>query len=126
MACRVEDTGIGIANEDQDQLFKIFGKLQNLSEVSTSGIGLGLHICKELCDSLGGTIQLVHSQKGQGSTFIFHIPTQGPSVEGEDNIDERRKRRLVISHELFKEEADEEFKAAPVPQFIVQPNIHPG
>ena len=93
MACRVEDSGIGIAKEDQDQLFKIFGKLQNLSEVSTSGIGLGLHICKQLCDSLGGDIQLVHSQKGQGSTFIFHIPTQGPSVEGEDNIDEKRKRK---------------------------------
>lgn len=41
----VEDTGLGISQEDQSNLFKLFGKLESSKDVNTNGIGLGLYIC---------------------------------------------------------------------------------
>ncbi len=43
---KVKDSGVGISESDQSRLFKIFGKLGHTRETFTSGIGLGLHICK--------------------------------------------------------------------------------
>jgi len=40
----VIDTGIGIKEEDQDKLFKLFGFLDSSKELNTKGVGLGLHI----------------------------------------------------------------------------------
>lgn len=40
----VTDTGIGIAKDDHDKLFKLFGFLDNSKELNTKGVGLGLHI----------------------------------------------------------------------------------
>ena len=44
----VRDTGIGIKNEDKGKLFKMFGKLEDTAVINTSGIGLGLSICKQI------------------------------------------------------------------------------
>jgi signal transduction histidine kinase len=45
----VEDTGIGIKEEDQKQLFKFFGKVgDNNEEINPEGIGLGLTICDKI------------------------------------------------------------------------------
>jgi signal transduction histidine kinase len=41
----VLDTGIGIKDKDQKQLFKMFGTLKNTQQMNTNGIGLGLFIC---------------------------------------------------------------------------------
>ena len=48
---RVTDTGIGITEEDQQKLFRMFGKLSSSASINTSGIGLGLFICKRLCET---------------------------------------------------------------------------
>ena len=40
----VIDSGIGIKEEDQDKLFKLFGFLDSSKELNTKGVGLGLHI----------------------------------------------------------------------------------
>lgn len=45
---KVEDTGMGIKEEDQTKLFSLFGKLKQSESVNTSGVGLGLTICKNL------------------------------------------------------------------------------
>jgi signal transduction histidine kinase len=42
----VEDTGIGIKEEDMSLLFVLFGKLKRNQELNNQGIGLGLNICK--------------------------------------------------------------------------------
>jgi signal transduction histidine kinase len=42
----VKDTGIGIKNEEKRKLFTLFGKLETTAKINTSGIGLGLNICK--------------------------------------------------------------------------------
>jgi signal transduction histidine kinase len=54
----VKDTGIGIRQEERGKLFKLFGKLEATARINTSGIGLGLNICRQIIEGLGGTIQL--------------------------------------------------------------------
>jgi PAS domain S-box-containing protein len=67
----VRDYGIGIALEDQKKLFEPFARLK---ENMAGGIGLGLVVCKRLVEAHGGRIW-VESQPGQGSTFLFTIPS---------------------------------------------------
>jgi len=74
----VRDRGIGIAAEDQPSLFEPFGRL-NQSE--SSGVGLGLVVCKRLIEAHGGRIW-VKSARGKGSTFFFTIPTNGKTRRG--------------------------------------------
>jgi two-component system sensor histidine kinase EvgS len=45
----VQDTGIGINEEDQKKLFKLFGTIKNDQNLNKKGIGLGLNICKMIC-----------------------------------------------------------------------------
>lgn len=44
----MKDTGLGIKEEDKPKLFKLFGKLEDTAHINTSGIGLGLNICKKI------------------------------------------------------------------------------
>jgi signal transduction histidine kinase len=74
----VQDTGIGLAPEDQAQLFTPFFRAQNDATQGVGGTGLGLAITRALVELHGGTI-MVTSVPGQGSTFSFTLPTpQGP------------------------------------------------
>ena len=68
----VNDSGIGIKEEDQDKLFKLFGSLKSSKELNPEGIGLGLHISKLIVQSFGGHISC-KSKYGVGSTFVFTI-----------------------------------------------------
>ena len=52
---QVIDTGIGITQEESENLFKLFGTIRNKS-MNKSGTGLGLVICKMLAEKMGGTI----------------------------------------------------------------------
>jgi len=66
----VKDTGIGISQENQSKLFKIFGKLKSSSAFNQQGVGLGLTICKRICESMKGWVR-VKSELNTGSTFTF-------------------------------------------------------
>ena len=70
----VRDTGIGIKNEDKGKLFKMFGKLEDTAVINTTGIGLGLSICKQIVQVFNGTIQL--DETDVGSSFSFTIMCQ--------------------------------------------------
>jgi signal transduction histidine kinase len=70
---RVTDTGIGIAQEDMDKLFRPFSQIDTGLTRQYEGTGLGLSISKRLVELMGGTIQ-VKSEKGRGSTFSFTLP----------------------------------------------------
>jgi signal transduction histidine kinase len=79
----VKDTGDGIAAEDKPKLFKLFGKLKQKKGVNSRGIGLGLNICKQICELFEGNID-VDSVKGEGSKFYFSFKvTQEPVVNEE-------------------------------------------
>jgi len=73
----VEDTGVGIAEDQSDRLFEPFEQAGN-AEQRVGGTGLGLAISRQLVRMMGGEIQL-ESRFGEGSRFWFDIsvPTQG-------------------------------------------------
>lgn len=71
----VTDTGIGISNDDIKKLFRIDSKMQSrMGTANESGSGLGLILCKEFVDKLGGTISVL-SKINEGTKFILTFPT---------------------------------------------------
>lgn len=66
----VEDTGIGIREEQQPLLFRPFSQIDHKDTRNFEGTGLGLSICKELASLLNGEIG-VQSESGKGSLFWF-------------------------------------------------------
>lgn len=69
---RITDTGIGIDAEVIGRLFKPFVQADGSMSRKYGGTGLGLTICKQLCEMMGGSIT-VTSQQGHGSVFAFSI-----------------------------------------------------
>lgn len=70
----VEDTGIGIADQDQPKLFLPFSQLtQSYYDKQTEGTGLGLALSKHLVELHGGTLML-RSESGKGSRFTVLLP----------------------------------------------------
>lgn len=69
----VLDTGIGIAREDQDQLFRIDAHYSRPGTANETGTSLGLILCKEFIEKHGGRIW-VESELNKGSEFKFTIP----------------------------------------------------
>ncbi len=69
----VSDSGHGIPPADQKQLFEAFYQARSSQGGSIQGTGLGLTICKQIVDLMGGDIGL-KSEPGAGSTFWFSVP----------------------------------------------------
>lgn len=72
----VRDKGVGIAESDQDQLFKKFSRIQNPLSAKEGGSGLGLYLAERLAEAHGGSIG-VTTEQGKGSRFTLVLPKQG-------------------------------------------------
>lgn len=72
---RVEDTGIGISEEEQGKLFRPFEQLESALTKKYAGTGLGLNLSRKFVELHGGRIW-VESEKGKGCKFIFTIPAR--------------------------------------------------
>ena len=85
LACiDVVDTGRGLTDAQQQQLFQPFNRLGAERDV-TDGTGLGLVISRQLVQLMHGSLS-VHSVPGQGSCFRVHLPLQLPPVPAADAL----------------------------------------
>ncbi len=73
---RIQDSGIGILENQKEKLFSKFFRGTNAEKISAEGSGLGLFITKNIIDAHGGNIWF-ESKKGVGSTFYFTLPAKG-------------------------------------------------
>lgn len=73
----VEDTGIGMTQQEMEKLFQDFVRIRNEKTKNISGSGLGLSIVKKLIESYNGTIE-VSSIPDKGSKFVVTIPNEKP------------------------------------------------
>lgn len=76
----VQDTGCGIPEEALPYLFERFYRVDKARSRYLGGTGLGLAICKEAVEHYGGTIGVLESKEGLGSTFFFTLPVD-PSIQ---------------------------------------------
>jgi len=78
----VRDTGLGIDEQEHQNIFDRFKRVDSDVSIKVGGLGLGLAISKAYVELLGGTISL-ESKVGEGSTFYFSIPLKYAKI---DNI----------------------------------------
>ncbi|MHC9543581.1 MAG: PAS domain S-box protein [Vulcanimicrobiota bacterium] len=101
----VSDTGCGIAEYMKEKIFEPFSRVENTYTKQYDGTGLGLTICRELTEMLGGTIW-VESEYGKGSTFHFtarfEIPEQtdaAPQEEPTPFIKDSSSLRILVAED---------------------------
>jgi PAS domain S-box-containing protein len=88
----VRDEGLGVAPEDQERIFEKFYRADPQMVRGVGGTGLGLYICKELIDRMGGRIW-VEPNGDRGSNFVFDLPTAEVMAHGEP-----RRARLQLGN----------------------------
>lgn len=89
----VQDTGIGIREEDKEKLFESFTRVEEKRNRNIEGTGLGLNLTKRLVDMMGGTIG-AESTYGKGSCFTAKIPQKVVSSEPMGDFEKQYKQFL--------------------------------
>jgi signal transduction histidine kinase len=79
MTLRVADTGMGISEKDLPHIFERF------VSKSKNGTGLGLPICKELTEQMGGNFE-INSELGRGTTVWISIPCKILNIERKEHL----------------------------------------
>ncbi|MEO6919418.1 MAG: transporter substrate-binding domain-containing protein [Collimonas sp.] len=124
----VSDTGIGVSPEQQRRLFQPFSQADSSTTRRYGGTGLGLVICRELIESMGGSLTL-QSEVGSGTAISFSIPVTTrqraaaatpPAISAESVpdavtgvvrptilvVDDHPNNRLVIQRQLEELQCD--------------------
>jgi two-component system sensor histidine kinase VicK len=76
-AFTVQDSGIGIPEDEQGHIFERFYRASNARTMRPDGTGLGLYTAKVLAEKMGGSITFT-TRPNEGTTFTLHIPTGTP------------------------------------------------
>ena len=93
----VNDSGIGIADEDIKNIFTAFAQAQYSQHKNSDGTGLGLSICHQLAKHMDGYVH-VESELGVGSTFSIEIPIDVHTEQCQvfEDIQEFQKLKMLI------------------------------
>src|SRR5574344_468462 len=91
----VQDTGIGISEDEIPNLFKPFFQVDNSATRKYGGTGLGLSISERIVNSLGSTIE-VQSQKDVGTEFSFTINMEVLEWKEEQLINDKKFKILIV------------------------------
>jgi signal transduction histidine kinase len=73
VVCSVSDTGMGMSQQDQEEVFAKFFRAAAVRNSAIPGVGLGLSISKAIVEAHGGSVSL-RSEVGEGTTFTFAVP----------------------------------------------------
>lgn len=112
----VEDTGIGIKEEDISKLFKEFERIEEKRNRNIEGTGLGINITTQLLILMGSRLQ-VESVYGKGSKFYFTLEQQIMDVTPIGNLEER------IRHQGTEYSYKEVFTAPNAQILVVDDNV---
>ena len=113
---RIKDSGIGIEKEDLNKLFKEFGMLKDKRGMNSRGTGLGLNICKNLIEKMGGEVSIESEGKDQGTTFAINLRTEARILLEEnkemiDGIQQMKKVESFIEKKLHESNNKKQKKA---------------
>ncbi len=110
---KVTDSGIGIAKDEQEQIFERFYQVD--SREMNLGSGIGLAFTKKLVELHHGVIHL-KSEKGEGSVFTVRIPVSEKSYELEEMLENQLviENSQVLDPEFYGEETETEVVSADV------------
>ena len=100
----VADTGIGITQDQQGQIFDAFTQADSSTARQYGGTGLGLSIIKLLLELLGSRIQM-ESQPGRGSRFFFTLPVHSeaavpPAVAPAPSLDDMSGIKMLLAEDI--------------------------
>ncbi|SCA56903.1 putative Histidine kinase [Candidatus Terasakiella magnetica] len=84
LICHIKDTGLGLSQEDQADIFERFHQVDDPMSRQHGGIGLGLSLCKEFAELMNGSLS-VQSELGKGSTFYLELPFSTSDAEVENS-----------------------------------------
>jgi signal transduction histidine kinase len=86
VAFTIEDTGIGVREQDLDLVFESFRQVDGTTTRRYGGTGLGLAICKQLVELMDGSITLASTfGAGTTATVIVPLPSQVPPTSMSTN-----------------------------------------
>lgn len=94
----IEDSGIGLTQEQSQQLFQAFSQANNSMSRKYEGTGLGLILSRRLASLLGGDVSLVRSEPGRGSLFSVSVQLDDPGVENLKIV--KADARIEMDHRL--------------------------
>jgi CheY-like chemotaxis protein len=77
----VKDSGIGISAEDMSHIFNLFNEGPAARKPGAEGLGIGLHVARELVEAHGGHIEAKSEGAGRGAEFTLSLPTVEPPAE---------------------------------------------
>ncbi|WBL23121.1 hybrid sensor histidine kinase/response regulator transcription factor [Zunongwangia sp. HRR-M8] len=90
----VEDTGVGIAEKDQEHIFDRFYKANLKTDINKTGSGIGLALVKEYVKLYNGKISCV-SEPGKGTSFTIKLPLQDIPEKEMSNIFQKNTNKII-------------------------------
>jgi signal transduction histidine kinase len=104
----VKDRGIGLAPGDLQSIFDLFSQVQPRSTARDGGLGIGLHLVKQLVEMHEGRVRATSEGRGKGSTFEVRVPLAPEGAARDEPDPAVQSRRLALRAPDRKDHEGEE------------------